>query len=89
MLYETLIKGVRDHMDEWHTTDDDGVRRCDFQNDCPLDQIQGSTNDWIWKDAIHKGSNLTESEKRGEEKRRYETWVRETGYTGDPSGWEV
>ena len=43
--YEKLMEQVAAHMNEWHTTDDDGVRRCDYQRDCLLDQIQGYVPD--------------------------------------------
>lgn len=45
--YEKMIVTVKDHMDEWHTTDPDGYRRCDYWSQCPLNQIQGSTYDWL------------------------------------------
>ncbi len=41
--YDKLIRDVIAHLDEWHTTDDDGIRRCDYQGDCLLDCFQGST----------------------------------------------
>lgn len=45
MTYPQLISDVIDHLDEWHTTDDDGVRRCDLEANCLLDCFQGSTQD--------------------------------------------
>ncbi len=46
MNYDKLIQAIIDHLDEWHTTDDDGVRRCDYFPFCILDAFQGSTLDF-------------------------------------------
>lgn len=45
MNYEELMAQVAEHMNEWHTTDEDGVRRCDYVTGCLLDQTQGYVPD--------------------------------------------
>ena len=46
MKYERLVYEVSEHVDEWHTTEDDGTRTCDFTSRCILDCFQGSTWDF-------------------------------------------
>ena len=43
MRYHELVAAMISHLDEWHTTDDDGTRTCDYLTDCILDGFQGST----------------------------------------------
>jgi len=44
--YDDLIAATVEHLDEWHTTDDDSIRRCDYIDTCLLNCFQGSTYDW-------------------------------------------
>lgn len=39
--YKILVTKVCEHLDEWHTTDDDGSRSCDYTSDCILNDFQG------------------------------------------------